>query len=75
MGLTESSLNTIIKPFSFLSHCKVKCDSPCCQSLCGDNNHCNCEVDTTDDTSSEEQIQEIHHSKPVLDSPRTLSPR
>ena len=47
MGLTESSLNTIIKPFSFLSHCKVKCDSPCCQSLCGDNNHCNCEVDTT----------------------------
>ena len=76
MGLTESSLNTIIKPFSFLSHCKVKCDSPCCLSLCGDNNHCNCEVDTTDDTSSEET--EIRHSSkttPVVDSPRTLTPR
>ena len=73
MGLTESSLNTIIKPFSFLSHCKIQCDSPCCQSLCGDNNHCTCNIDTTDDTSSEET--EIHHSKPVLDSPRTLTPR
>ena len=38
MGLSESSLNTITKPFSFLSHCKISCDSPCCQSLCGENN-------------------------------------
>ena len=37
MGLSESSL----KPFSFLSHCKVSCDSPCCASICGPNNHCN----------------------------------
>ena len=33
MGLSESSLTTITKPFSFLSHCKINCDSPCCQSL------------------------------------------
>ena len=46
MGLAQSSLDTIIKPFSFLSHCKVSCDSPCCQSLCGDDNHCNCNIDT-----------------------------
>ena len=30
MGLTESSLKILTKPFSFLSHCKVSCDSPCC---------------------------------------------
>ena len=46
MGLSESSLNTITKPFSFLSHCKISFDSPCCQSLCGDDNHCICNVDT-----------------------------
>ena len=40
MGLPESNLTTITKPFSFLSHCKVSCDSPCCQSLCGENNRC-----------------------------------
>ena len=42
MGLSESSL----KPFSFLSHCKVSCDSPCCASLCGPDNHCNFNIDT-----------------------------
>ena len=30
MGLSESSLTAITKPFSFLSHCRVSCDSPCC---------------------------------------------
>ena len=40
MRLCESSLTTITKPFSFLNHCKVSCGSPCCQSLCGDSNHC-----------------------------------
>ena len=30
MGLSESNLSTITKPFPFLSHCKVPCDSPCC---------------------------------------------
>ena len=53
MGLSESTLNTIIKPFSFLSHCKVNCDSPCCQSLCGDDNHCNCNIDTREALSAE----------------------
>jgi hypothetical protein len=42
MGLTES----VLKPFSFLSHTKISCDSPCCVKLCGDDNHCNCSVDT-----------------------------
>ena len=46
MGLSESSLMTITKPFSFLSHCKVSCVSPCCQSLCGENNHCMFYIDT-----------------------------
>ena len=69
MGLTESSLNTIIKPFSFLSHCKVHCDSPCCQSLCGDNNHCQCNIDTTDDKTDDDK------SVTTYSSPRTLSPR
>ena len=40
MGLSESSLTTITKPFSFLSHCKVSCESPCCAKLCGEDNHC-----------------------------------
>ena len=56
MGLTESSLSSILKPFTFLTHCKVNCNSPCCQSLCGDDNHCPCNIDTTaDDTSSDEE--------------------
>ena len=46
MGLSESGLTTITKPFSFLSHCKVSCDSPCCASLCGENNHCTFNIDT-----------------------------
>ena len=46
MGLSESSLTTLTKPFSFLPHCKVSCDSPCCASLCGDNNHCVFNFDT-----------------------------
>ena len=31
----------MIKPFCFLSHCKMSCDSPCCASLCGGDSHCN----------------------------------
>ena len=44
MGLSESSLNTITKLFSFLSHCKVPCDSPCFSKLCGEDNHCICNI-------------------------------
>ena len=40
MGLSESSLNAITKPFSFLCHCKVPSDSPCCVQICGEDNHC-----------------------------------
>ena len=43
MGLPESSL----KPFRFFfNHCKVSCDSPCCIELCGEDNHCNVNIDT-----------------------------
>jgi hypothetical protein len=51
MGLSESTL----KPFSFLSHCKVSCDSPCCESLCGPNNHCNFNIDTHEHISDSEE--------------------
>ena len=60
MGLSESSLNIITKPFSFLSHCKVSCDSPCCTKVFGDeNNHCICNIDTHEyiNDSDEEHIE------------------
>ena len=40
MGSSESRLTAITKSSSCLSCCKVSCDSPCCQSVCGDTNHC-----------------------------------
>ena len=46
MGLSEPCVTTITKPFSFLSHCKVSCDSPCCEGIFGENNHCICNIDT-----------------------------
>ena len=46
MGLPEPSLNTIMNSCSFISHCKMSCDSPCCQYLCGGNYHCICNIDT-----------------------------
>ena len=60
MGLSESSLNTINKPFSFLSHCKISCDSPCFSRLCGEDNHCICNIDTHEydnDSDDEEHIE------------------
>ena len=60
MGLTESSLSSRLKPFTCLTHCKVNCNSPCCQSLCGDDNHCQCSIDTTAyDTSSDEDDDHV----------------
>ena len=53
MGLSESSLTTITKPLSFLSHCKMSRDSQCCQSLCGDNNHCMLNIVTHEYISSD----------------------
>ena len=52
MGLSESAL----KPFSCLSHCKVSCDSPCCVKICGEDNHCNFNIEHISD-SDEEQIE------------------
>ena len=60
MELTESSLiNTITKPFSCLSHCKVSCDSPCCQSLCGENNHCIFNIDTHEYVTSDSDEEQV----------------
>ena len=47
MGLSESAL----KPF--LSHCKVSCDSPCCVKKCGEDNHCNFNIDTRENVISD----------------------
>ena len=55
MGLSESAL----KPFSFLSHCKVSCDSPCCESICGPNNHCNFNIDTHEHVNSDSEEEHI----------------
>ena len=55
MGLLGSAL----KPFSFLSHYRVSCDSPCCVKICGEDNHCNLNTDTHEyiSDSEEEQIE------------------
>ena len=45
MGLTESSLSTILKPFDCLAHCKCTAKSPCCKRSCGDEG-CMCGIDT-----------------------------
>ena len=56
MGLPESSL----KPFgSFLSHCKVSCDSPCCVKICGEDNHCNISIDTHENVVSDSDEEHI----------------
>ena len=47
------------KPFSFLSHCKVSCDSPCCTKLCGEDNHCNVNIDTHEHVISDSEEEHI----------------
>ena len=64
MGLSESSLNTIMNSCSFLfsfflSHCKISFDSPCCQYLCGENNHCICNIDTHESVISDSEEEHI----------------
>ena len=60
MGLSESSLNTITKPFSLLSHCKVSCDSPCCTKLFGDkDNHCKCNIDSHEHVNTDSDEEQI----------------
>ena len=58
MGLSESSLTQITKPFSCLSHCKVSCDSPCCTKLCGEDNHCVFNIDTHGNVNSDSDEDE-----------------
>ena len=54
MGLPEPSL----KPFPLLNHISISCDSPCCVKLCGEDNHCNCDIDTHEyDSEKKEQIE------------------
>ena len=55
MGLSGSSL----KPFSFLSHCKVSCDSPRCTKLCGEDSHCNVNIDTHENVISDSDEEHI----------------
>ena len=55
MGLSESAL----KPFSFLSHCKVSCDSPCCVKKCREDNHCNFNIDTHENVISDSDEEHI----------------
>ena len=59
MGMSESSLNTITKPSSFLSHCKVSCDSPCCTKICGEDNHCIFNIDTHEYVNSDSDEEQI----------------
>ena len=55
MGLPESSL----KHFRFLSHCKISCDSPCCTKICGEDNHCNVNIDTHEYVNSDSEEEHI----------------
>ena len=55
MGLSESAL----KPFNFLSHFKVSCDSPCCTKLCGEDNRCNVNIDTHEHVNSDSEEEHI----------------
>ena len=58
MGLSESGFNTITKPFPFLSHCKLSCDSPCCIKIFGDeDNHCICNIGTHENVNSDDEEQ------------------
>ena len=45
MGLTESSLSTILKPFDCLAHCKCTAKSPCCKWCCNGEG-CELGIDT-----------------------------
>ena len=61
MGLSESSLTTITKPFTFLSHCKVSCGSPCCIKICGEYSHCVLNIDTHENVNSDSDEDEDGH--------------
>ena len=58
MGLSESSLTTITKPFSCLSHWEVSCDSPCCTKTCGEDNHCVFNIGSHENVNSDSDEDE-----------------
>ena len=55
MGLTESSLSTILKPFDCLAHCKCTAKSPCCKWCCNGEG-CELGIDTHEYDEHEEDI-------------------
>ena len=79
MGMSESSLTAITKLFSFLSHCKVPCDSPCCQSLCGGNNRGIFNIDThehiSSDSDSEDTDKHVSNTIEIINSIYVVLPR
>jgi len=46
MGLTQSNISTIFKPFECLAHFKLTAKSPCCKQCCDGGDHCTCSLDT-----------------------------
>ena len=53
MGLTKSSLSTILKPFECANHCKCTAKSSCCKRSCGDEG-CICGIDMHEHDAEEE---------------------
>ena len=53
MGLTESSLSTILKQFECLAHCKCTAKSPCCKWCCNGEG-CELGIDTHEYDEQEE---------------------
>ena len=48
MGLSESTLSTILKPFECFTHCKITAESPCCKWCCPNDSACSLKIDTHD---------------------------
>ena len=61
MGLSESSLSTILKPFECLSHCKITASSPCCKA-CFDEGY-QCAIDTHQYESEEASVTSADSQK------------
>ena len=58
MGLSESSLNTIIKPIACIAHVKISDRSPCCKWWC--NEPCSCDIDTHEYDSETVDTHHVH---------------
>ena len=64
MGLSESTLKNILKPFECLNHCKVTAKSPCCKFCCGDES-CNFGIDTHENNSESDESENEIQSKEI----------